>query len=96
MHYSYIILLLPTLSILRRRKDELELVPIVAVLVLAAPNAKYVPFVGGLSEYFYAYLPLLAAGMMLWLHLDEFRKLSGAAALPLGKEINNLFHRVQP
>jgi Glycosyltransferase family 87 len=73
--YSYIICLLPTLSILRRRKDELDLVPIVAVLVLAAPIT-YVPYLGRLSGYFYTYLPLLAAGMMLWLCLDEFRKLS--------------------
>jgi hypothetical protein len=78
--YSYIICLLPTLAMLRRRKDELELVPIAAVLVFAAPIAPGFPFVGTLSKYFYAYLPLLAAGMMLWLHLDEFRKLSGAAA----------------
>jgi hypothetical protein len=86
MHYSYIILLLPTLSILRRRKDELDLVPIAAVLVLAAPIPKFVRFVGELSEYFYTYLQLLAAGMMLWLQLDDFRKPSGAVGLPLHRQ----------
>jgi hypothetical protein len=76
--YSYIILLLPTLMILRRRKTELELIPVVAVLVLAPSVAIDVPFIANLSGTFYAYLPLLAATMMLWLHLDEFRKLSAA------------------
>lgn len=74
--YSYILCLLPTLSILRRQKTEL--VPIVAVLVLAPPISTYVPYIEKLSGYFYAYLPLLAAGMMLWLYLDEFRKPSNA------------------
>jgi Glycosyltransferase family 87 len=76
--YSYIILLLPTLMMLRRRKTELELIPVVAVLVLAPSVAIDVPFIANLSGTFYAYLPLLAATMMLWLHLDEFRKLSAA------------------
>ena len=74
--YSYILCLLPTLSILRRQKNEL--VPIWAAFVLAPSVSSYVPFpffknFSGLSSYFYAYLPLLAAGMMLWVYLNEFR-----------------------
>lgn len=68
--YSYILCLLPTLSILRRRKTEL--VPIAAVLVFASP-VSFVPFIARLSGFFHAYLSLIAAGMMLWLYLDEFR-----------------------
>lgn len=75
--YSYVMCLLPTLSILRRQKNKL--VPIWAAFVLAPSMSSYVPFpflenFSVLSSYFYSYLPLLAAGMMLWLYLDEFRK----------------------
>lgn len=73
--YSYVLCLLPTLSILRRRKTEL--VPIAAVLVFAAP-VSFVPFIAHLSGLFHAYLSLIAAGMMLWLYLDEFRNPSYA------------------
>lgn len=73
--YSYILCLLPTLSILRRRKTEL--VPIAAVLVFASPIS-FVPFLGALSGFFHAYLSLIAAGMMLWLYIDEFRNPSYA------------------
>jgi len=75
--YSYVLCLLPTLSILRRQKNDL--VPIWAVFVLAPSVSSYVPFpffdhFSVLSSCFYSYLPLLAAGTMLLLYLDEFRK----------------------
>jgi hypothetical protein len=75
--YGYVLCLIPTLSILRRQKNKL--VPIWAVFVLAPSTSSYIPFpffenLSVLSSYFYSYLPLLSAGMMLWLYLDEFRK----------------------
>lgn len=77
--YSFVLCLLPTLSILRRQKTGL--VPIWAVFVLAPSVSSYVPFpffekLSVVSMYIYSYLPLLAAGMILWLSLDEFRKSS--------------------
>jgi hypothetical protein len=79
--YSYILCLIPTLAILRRQKNEL--VPIWAVFVFAPSVSSYVPFpffenVTALSNYFYIYLPLISAGMMLWLYFDELRKPSSA------------------
>jgi hypothetical protein len=75
--YSYVLCLLPTLSILRRRKDAL--VPIWAAFLFAPSVSSYVPLpvfgkISVLAKYIYSYLPLLAAGMMLGLSLDEFRR----------------------
>lgn len=75
--YSYVLALLPTLSILRRQKNEL--VPIWAAFILAPSVSSHIPFpffknISVLSGYFYSYLPLLSAGIMLWLSLVEFRK----------------------
>lgn len=75
--YAYVICLIPALAILRRQKELLA--PVAAFLVLAPSLSSYVlfPMIGrfdAFSRFLYAYLPLLAAGAMLWLYLEELRR----------------------
>ncbi len=75
--YAYVICLIPALAILRRQKENLA--PVGAFLVLAPSLSSYIlfPMIGRLdafTRFLYAYLPLLAAGAMLRLYLEELRR----------------------
>ena len=81
--YSYILCILPTLAMLRRWKTRLDLMPVVLVLVCAPAVTTYsLPYFTKISSLIHAYLPWLAAGVMLVLCLDEFRKSRGVSGPP--------------
>lgn len=86
--YSYVLCLLPTLAMLRRWKNRLDLIPVVLVLVCAPAVTTYsLPYFTKISTLFYAYLPWFAAGVMLVLCLNEFRKSSGMSASPASGDL---------
>lgn len=84
--YGYVLCLLPTLAILRRRRDDF-LIPFAAAFVLAPSLTTYAPYFDRVTGIFYAYLPLLTAGVMLWLCLDELKRPSGKSRDSISSEV---------
>ena len=79
--YSYVMCLLPTLVMIRHQMSRKQFIPLIALLVCAPADTSYVPFLSRISNYFYDYLPLLLAGTMLVVFLNELRKQDGAESM---------------